>query len=183
MLELHGNELSTRALYDRIADPTEVDNLVKRPESQATIEAMLAHLWAERGEIFAPDASPNGRAEAAPPAGGALTGRGKSPSLRASGTAGDLHPPCGSVAAPLQNLEKSNREKPRWRPHWRSGCVRNSRVMPGLFSTVAGPFPAPPPGTGKRLPQRRLPAERVGARDRPDLDHPVPRVVLQHFGL
>ena len=52
MLELHGNELSTRALYDRIADPTEVDNLVKRPESQATIEAMLAHLWAERGEIL-----------------------------------------------------------------------------------------------------------------------------------
>lgn len=52
MLELHGNELSTRELYDRIADPTEVDNLVKRPESQATIEAMLAHLWAERGEIL-----------------------------------------------------------------------------------------------------------------------------------
>ena len=52
-LELRGSELVARELYDRVADPGELRNLVAENDSAETIEELTGHLWAEREQLLA----------------------------------------------------------------------------------------------------------------------------------
>ena len=49
---LRGSEISPTHLYDRQADPMELENLVGRPEHAGTIRALAEWLWQDRREIF-----------------------------------------------------------------------------------------------------------------------------------
>lgn len=53
MAVLIGDELQVHRLYDRVADPLELQNIVDRPDAQSRIEALVKHLFEERGELLA----------------------------------------------------------------------------------------------------------------------------------
>ena len=53
MATLDGDRLSVEQLYDKQADPRELQNIVDDPAQQAAIERLTDYLRAERAEIFA----------------------------------------------------------------------------------------------------------------------------------
>ncbi|MGB0571189.1 MAG: sulfatase-like hydrolase/transferase [Alphaproteobacteria bacterium] len=53
MATLDGNRLAVEQLYDKQADPRELQNIVDDPAQQSAIEQLTAYLRAERAEIFA----------------------------------------------------------------------------------------------------------------------------------